>query len=237
MNEIATRLQYIPHTNQIRIDHVYAPKRQLDNFMNFVTKAKKLRPLVKSLQERRAAKKVEALKHGDHSDPLSPTLVKMLLNQKQKHVFDWSLTEMSRVFIKKSGTWPPSQADKPSRIKSSSRKSSFVENRVDVPTPSTLLVPSPSPRGVRTTKPSLPGDKAYRSLSSSSISLERSMTIVEACSPVSCHRLRRFYYPDGILPVIMYCSALSAFVLFLLNQKDYVQLGCAVFRSRRCEAY
>ena len=237
MNEIATSLQYVPHASQIRIDHVYAPKRQLDNFMSSVLKAKKLRPLVKSLQERRAAKKLEALKHGDHRDPLSPTLVKLLCKQKQKHVFDWSGTEISQVPTKRSGTWPPSQADKPSRIKSFSRKSSSVKHRVDIPAPGALLVPSPSPRDVKTTKPSLPGDKAYRSLCSLSISLERSMSIVEAYSPVSRHRLRRFCYPDGMLPVIMCCSALSAFVLFLLNQNDYVQLGCAVFRSRRCEAY
>ena len=225
MNEIATSLQYIPHTNQIRFDHGYAPKRQLDNFMSSVLKA------------RRAAKKLGALKHADHRDPLSPTLVKLPLEQKPTHVFDWSRTEISQVSTKKSRTWPPSQADQPSRIKYSSRKSSFVKNGVDVPAPGALLVLSPSPRGVKTTKPPLPGDKAHGSLSSLSISLERSMSIVEAYSPVGRHPLRRFCYPDGMLPVIMCCSALSAFVLFLLNQKDYVQLECAVFRSRRCEAY
>ena len=237
MNEIATSLQYVPHVNQITLDHVFAPKRQLDNFMSLVLKAKKLRPLIKRLQERRAAKKVEALKHGDHGDPPSPTLVKLLLNQKQKQDFDWSRTERSQAFTKKSGTWPPSQPDISSRIKSSSRKSSFVKNRLDVLAPGALLVPSSSPRGVKTTNPSLPGDKAHRSLFSIPISSEQSMSIVEACSSVSCHRFRRFFYPDGMLHVIMCCSALSALILFLLNQKDYVQLGCAVFRSRRCEAY
>ena len=185
--------------------------------MNFVVKAKKLRPLVKSLEEKGATKKVEAMKHGDHRDPPSPTLVKLLLNQKQKPVFDWTHTERFQVSTKKSGTWPPSQAYNPSRIESSSRQSSFVMKRVDV---------------------AAPDDKAHRSLSSQlSISLEQSMSIVEAYSPVSRHRFRRFLYPDGMLSMIMWCSALSALILFLLNQKDYVQLGVVVFRSRRCEAY
>ena len=185
--------------------------------MSSVVKAKKLRPLIKSLQQKRAAKKVEALKHGDHRDPPSPTLVKLLVNQKQKPVFDWTHTEILQVSTKKSGTWPPSQADNPSRIESSSRQSSFVVKRVDVPAPD---------------------DKAHRSLSSHlSISLEQSTGIVEVYSPTSRHRFRRFFCPDGMLSMIMWCSALSALVLFLLSQKDFVQSGAVVFRSRRCEAY
>ena len=217
MNEVATSLQYIPHVNQARIDHVYAPRRQLHNFMSSVFKAKKLRPLVKKLQERRAAKKVEALKHGDHRDPPSPTLVKLLLKQKQKPVFDWSHTEIFQVTTKKSGTWPPSYADNPSRIEPSSRQSSFVMKRVHVPAPD---------------------DRPHKSIFSHiSIPWEQSMSIVEAYSPVSCHGFRGILYPDGMLPVIMWCSALSALILFLLDQKECVQFGSAVFRSRRCEAY
>lgn len=184
--------------------------------MSSVLKAKKLRPLVKSLQERRAAKKVEALKHGDHRDPPSPTLVKLLLKQKEKPVFDWSHTEVFQVSTKKSGTWPPSQADNPSRIETSSRQSSFAMKRFHVPAPDHRPHRTPS--------------------SQISISLEQSMSIVEAYSPVRCHGFRRFFCPDGMLPVIMWCSALSALILFLLEQKDYIQCGSALFRSRRCEA-
>lgn len=170
--------------------------------MSSVLRAKKLRPLVKSLQEKRAAKKVEALKHGDHRNPPSPALVKLLLKQEQKPVFDWSHTEIFQVSTKKSGTWPPSQADNSSRIESSSRQSSFVTKRVHVPAPD---------------------HRPHRNLSSrTSISLEQSMSIVEAYSPVSCQGFLRIFYPDGMLPVIMWCSALSALILFLLDQKDYV---------------
>ena len=237
MNEIATSLQYVPHVNQARIDHVYAPKRQLDNFMGSVLKIKKLRPLVKSLQERRAAKKVEALKHGDHRDPPSPTLVKLLCKQNQNPVFDWSHTEIFQVSTKRSGTWPPYHADKPSRIKSSSRKSSSVKSRVDVPDPGALPVPNLSPRSNKPTNVSLPGDKAHRSLSLISISLQQSMSIVEAYSPANRHRFRRCFDPDGLLLVVMWCSALLAIMLFLLDQRDYIHSGCALFRSRSCEAY
>ena len=214
MNEIATSLRYVPHVNQAWINEIYAPKRQLDSFMSSVLR---LKILAKSQQEKRAAKKVEALKHGDHSDPSFPTPAKPLLEQKHEPVFDWNHTEIFQVSTKKSGTWPPSQADNPSWIESSASQSSFVMKRVRLPAPDHRL---------------------HRSLSAqTSISLEQSMSIVEAYSPVSYHEFRRFFYPHGMLPVIAWCSALSALILFLLDQKDFVQLGSAVFRSRRCEAY
>ena len=236
MNEIATSLQYVPHVNQIRIDHVYASKRQLENFRGSVVKINKIRLLVKRLLKNRAAKKIEALKHGDHRDPPSPALVKLLCKQKQNPVFDWSQTEMFQVSTKRSGTWPPFHADKPSRIQSSSRQSSFVKSRFDIPDLSALSVSSLCSHSNKSTNDSLPGVKAYRSLSSISISLQQSMSIVEACSPVNRHRFRSCFYPDGLLLVVMWCSALSALVLFLRDQKDYIDWECALFSSRRCEA-
>ena len=237
MNEIATSLQYVPHVNQTRIDHVHAPKRKLEKFIGSMVKINKLRLLVKRVLKNRAAKKIDALKHGDHRDPPSPALVKLLCKQKQNPVFDWSETEMFQVSTKRSGTWPPSHADKPPRIQSSSRQSSFVKSRVGVPDLSALSVSSLCSHSNKSTDGSLPGGKAYRSLSSISISLQQSLSIVEACSPLNRHRFRSCFYPDGLLLVVMWGSALSALVLFLLDQKDYIRSGCTLFLSRRCEAY
>ena len=111
MNELATHLQYLPHTEEVRIENLHAPIDQLENFMLFVLRAQKLRPLVRRLCARRQFQKVARIVEGN--DMAHPTkLMDLHLSHKHVSLFDWSsAAECPPSNKRKSSTWPPTEAN------------------------------------------------------------------------------------------------------------------------------
>ena len=106
MNELASHLQYLPHTEEVRFENLHAPIDQLENFMLFVLRAQKLRPLVRRLCARRQLQKVAKLVEGnDMAHPAN--LMDLHLSQNHISLFDWSsAAECSPRNKRKSPTWP-----------------------------------------------------------------------------------------------------------------------------------
>ena len=105
MNELATHLQYLPHTEEVRIENLYAPRDQLDSFMLFVLRTQRLRPLMRRLCARRQFQK--AAKIAEEKDMAIPTSL-MDLHSSHKHLslFDWSSAAPCPPSNKrKSSTW------------------------------------------------------------------------------------------------------------------------------------
>ncbi|KAK0513636.1 hypothetical protein JMJ35_004000 [Cladonia borealis] len=121
MNELATHLQYLPHTEEVRIENLHAPIDQLENFMLFVLRAQKLRPLVRRLCARRQFQKVARIVEGN--DMAHPTnLMDLHLSHKHVSLFDWSsAAECPPSKRRKSSTWPPTEADGMAKRKKSCR--------------------------------------------------------------------------------------------------------------------
>ena len=110
MNELATHLQYLPHTDEVRIENLYAPKEQLENFMLFVLRTQKLRPLVRRLCARRQFRKVAKI--VEEKDIAHPTnLMDLHLSHKHLSLFDWSsAAECPPSNKRKSSTWPSAKS-------------------------------------------------------------------------------------------------------------------------------
>lgn len=106
MNELASHLQYLPHTEEVRFENLHAPIDQLENFMLFVLRAQKLRPLVRRLCARRQFLKVAKIVEGnDMAHPAN--LMDLHLSQNHISLFDWSsAAECSPRNKRKSPTWP-----------------------------------------------------------------------------------------------------------------------------------
>lgn len=135
MNQLALHLQYLPHVQQVRIEKLYAPKKQIEGFMLFVRQAAKLRPLIQKIHAKRRLKKLMALPQSERILQRPLSFVSLYLDQKQSSACDWSsaldghnpsptspLTSPSRDRRKKSFTWPPVEAQ-------TSKKGTTFSNR------------------------------------------------------------------------------------------------------------
>ncbi|KAL8729574.1 MAG: hypothetical protein Q9166_004654 [cf. Caloplaca sp. 2 TL-2023] len=135
MNQLATHLQYLPHVQQVRFEKLYAPKKQIENFMLFVRQAAKLRPLLRKVHLKRRLKKLMALPRTETIPRRPLSFMAMFLDQKQSSACDWSsalnannpspsspLTSPSSGRRKKSFTWPPVEAQ-------TSKKGNTFSNR------------------------------------------------------------------------------------------------------------
>ena len=117
MNELALRLQFIPHVDQIRFEDLYAPKEQITDFMRLVLLASKLKPLVRKLHARRQRRKFQAIAEKIEKKP-SASLIESHLETPNRPACDWSsasqihghhsgYTHESQDGRKKRKTWPP----------------------------------------------------------------------------------------------------------------------------------
>lgn len=154
MNQLALQLQYLPHVDLVRFEKLYAPKRQIEDFMYFVRLAAKLRPLIRRVHAKRRLKKLMAQNEKVSQRPLS--FIALYLDQKQSSACDWSsaldrhnpsptsplTSPSSGNRRKKSFTWPPAEPE-------TSKKGTTLSNRffsLDYK----LNLPRFQPRRVRT---------------------------------------------------------------------------------------
>lgn len=121
MNELATHLQYLPHTDEVRIENLSAPIEHLENFMLFVLRTQKLRPLMRRLCARRQFKKVAKI--VEEKDIAHPTnLMDLHLSHKHLSLFDWSsAAECPPSNKRKSSTWPSAMSYETAKRKKSCR--------------------------------------------------------------------------------------------------------------------
>ena len=135
MNQLALQLQYLPHVDLVRFDKLYAPKPQIEMFMDHVRLAAKLRPLVRRLHAKRRLKKLMALPQTQIMSQRPLSFVALYLDQKQSAACDWSSaldghnpgpTSPSTSPLSsrrtKSSTWPPVEAQ-------TTRKGTTLSNR------------------------------------------------------------------------------------------------------------
>lgn len=121
LNELALRLQYLPHVDQVRFENLYAPKRQIDKFFRVVRQAQKLRPLIRRALARRRINKIKEMLTAEDLQTYEPSYLKMLLEQRPNLVYDWSSAMLDDNCSRpnkadqhrpkrKSVTWPSKQA-------------------------------------------------------------------------------------------------------------------------------
>ncbi|KAL8682822.1 MAG: hypothetical protein Q9186_001151 [Xanthomendoza sp. 1 TL-2023] len=135
MNQLALHLQYLPHVQQVRFEKLYAPKKQIEDFMLRVLQAVKLRPLIRKIYARRRLRKLMALPQSERINERPSSFVSLFLDQKKSSACDWSsaldghnptptspLTSPSTSLRKKSSTWPPVEA-------STTKKGTTFSNR------------------------------------------------------------------------------------------------------------
>ena len=119
MNELALRLQFLPHVEQIRFEDLYAPKEQITDFIKMIVQAKRIRPLIRKLLAKRQLREIREV--GIEDKGIETSLLKLSLDQKYHPAFDWNGayensdhelkdSEHSRYQEKKSGIWPPTEA-------------------------------------------------------------------------------------------------------------------------------
>ena len=119
MNELALRLQFLPHIDQIRFDDLYAPREQITDFMRMILQAKRIRPLIRRMLAKRKLRKIRDARTEEKE--IETSLLKLSLDQKYHPAFDWNGayensdhntkdSENSRYQRKKSGTWPHTEA-------------------------------------------------------------------------------------------------------------------------------
>ncbi|KAL8895639.1 MAG: hypothetical protein Q9192_003523 [Flavoplaca navasiana] len=150
INEVALHLQYLPHVDRVRYEKLYAPKRQIEDFMYFVRLAAKLRPLIRKLHAKRRLKKLMAQHEHLSQRPLS--FIAMYLDQKQVSPYDWSSaldgdnprptsplqSPSSGNRRKKSFTWPPVEPQTSSKGTSLSNRFFSLDYRLNLPRPSSI---------------------------------------------------------------------------------------------------
>ncbi|KAL8696951.1 MAG: hypothetical protein Q9224_002533 [Gallowayella concinna] len=135
MNQLALQLQYLPHTDQVRFEKLYAPKTQIEDFMLYIRRAALIRPLIRKVHARRRLKALMALTRNDKIPQRPLSFLSLFLEQKRSPACDWSsaldgpnpsptmpLHSPSSNWGKKSFTWPPVEAQ-------SSPKSTTLSNR------------------------------------------------------------------------------------------------------------
>lgn len=141
MNELALSLQYLPNIEHVRFEKLYAPRKQIEEFMYFVRLAAKLRPLIRQIHARRRKRQLAAL-------PQHESYKRLYLDQKNTSPFDWSSalddhnpspTSPSLSRRKKSNTWPPVEAESLGKGKSLTNRFFSIDYRFGIP--SSLPIP------------------------------------------------------------------------------------------------
>ncbi|KAL8938811.1 MAG: hypothetical protein Q9216_003692 [Gyalolechia sp. 2 TL-2023] len=140
MNELALSLQYLPHIDHIRFDKLYAPRKQIEDFMLSVRQAARLRPLIRRIHAMRREKQLETLHAHD-------SFKKLYKDQKATAAFDWSSalddhnpspTSPTISRNKKTFTWPPAEADPLSKVRTLSNRFFSVDYRFAAPAVSSI---------------------------------------------------------------------------------------------------
>lgn len=146
MNELAQSLQYLPHIDQVRFEKLYAPKKQIENFMQIVRQATKLRPLIRKMHAKRRFRELMALSKSEMVPQRPLSLMKLYMDQKHSSTFDWSSAlddhnpSPSSPAIhrrRKSFTWPPVEPESSKKETSFSNRFFSVDYQLTLPkTPS-----------------------------------------------------------------------------------------------------
>ena len=144
MNELAVRLQYLPHVDQIIFEDLYAPKEQITDFMHSIVRAGKLRPLIRKIHARRQLREATKMAAGPNKTKLPSSLIKLRLDQGYHPAHDWSGTS-EVINRRKSETWPPDQARSSAKLFLSNDQSS-AEHPLNASSPGPLVSISVPPR-------------------------------------------------------------------------------------------
>lgn len=114
MNQLALTLQYLPHVDEIRIEKLYAPKHQIEDFMLRIIQAQRLRPLMRKLHAKRRLQKLKALAPEENGLKQHSNFFNLFLEQNPESAYDWSSAKSSgctynallQKDLRKSITWP-----------------------------------------------------------------------------------------------------------------------------------
>lgn len=87
MNEILPYLQRFPHVEQVEIEDLSSPTKQLTDFMRMVVQAQKIRPLIRRIVARRQWRRI-----ADLGTTIRLTLSKLSLSQDHQPTYDWDKT-------------------------------------------------------------------------------------------------------------------------------------------------
>ena len=125
LTQIALKLQYLPHVDQVKFEKLYAPKRKVENLRGFFNQAQKLRPLIRKIHVRRRMKRIREMLTKEDSKTFGRSFAKLLLELGEvPPAYDWPVLNHSngKGAIKKSSylrakspTWPfppPTQSPK-----------------------------------------------------------------------------------------------------------------------------
>ncbi|KAL2037597.1 hypothetical protein N7G274_009710 [Stereocaulon virgatum] len=222
INELATSLQFLPHVNQVRYDHLYAPKGQLDDFFQSVLFMRRLRPLIRRLKDDRLAKKNEALKHGDHRDPPASSWVKMLLKQVHNPIFGVNGPEAYQDHRKKRSTWPPAAVDEPSKLRAISKRLLSIKYNHDTRLSGAFVFDNFS-RRVKTTDGSMTSVKASSNglrLMTLPLSVSQMLATNEQQSQLFTNAMSERFRHFDLIRLVMWCSMLFTLVFFCTELKS-----------------
>lgn len=89
MNELAIALQYLPHVSKVEFKDLWAPRQQIENFTQSIVQAQKLRPLIRKIVAKRRLKGLKEMNQASMVTH-SPSIQRMLLEQKHHSLYDWS---------------------------------------------------------------------------------------------------------------------------------------------------
>ena len=91
LNQVALKLQYLPHVDQVRFENLYAPKRKVEKLRGFIKQVHKLRPLVRKLHARRRMKRIREMLTKEDSKTFGRSFAKLLLELGDtRPAYDWS---------------------------------------------------------------------------------------------------------------------------------------------------
>lgn len=90
MNEIAFRLQRLPHVEQVKFEGLSSPRGPLTDFMRMAVQAQKIRPLIRRIVRRRILRKAHS-----HETTIPSSLSMLSLSQNDQPTYDWSGTMSS----------------------------------------------------------------------------------------------------------------------------------------------
>ncbi|KAL8662805.1 MAG: hypothetical protein Q9202_004406 [Teloschistes flavicans] len=148
MNELALDLQYLRHVQRIRFEKLYAPRKQIENFMLYVKQAFKLRRLIQMVRTRRRFKTFLALSTKEKDRQRASNIAKLWVGQTaESSTCDWSSaleghnpSPSSPISRRrgKSFTWPPVQADPSTQARSYSNRLFSLEYKLALPTTSSI---------------------------------------------------------------------------------------------------
>ena len=148
MNELALRLQFLPHVDQITFEDLYAPREQITDLVRMILQAQRIRPLIRRMLAKRQLRKIGKKRTDEEGEEIPTSLLKLSLDPKQYPDFDWNGayensdhktkdSEHSRYQRKKSGTWPPIEARVPTPP-SLPNIQMPADHKVDTPVPGSV---------------------------------------------------------------------------------------------------